>query len=414
MSELDDLPSWAGRSTEEVQLPDGPQEEAPIDEDAVPEPPALPVDDSPEVDDDPETPDGPEIAAPTAAAQVPEAEPASLLTEPNDAAGPSEAAELSQAAGAAAPAVAPIAEPVASPRRRSRLRAVLLGLLGIGILAAAAIGGYALASQDSDATEASGTDATEDADQADEADGEGAATDGEATEGDAATDADATATDGGGDESTEGEDGSSTVTVTVDDEEGAESDGSDAAAGDGEDGDASPNDGDRQAIFRDGKVYLSGAVPSEEIGDVIVAKAEAVVGPGNVVNEYVIDPSTTIEPGDSAPLYVEDVVLFEFNSIAIAPPFLPILDLGTLLLRQNPQASVTVVTRTDAVGSEEVNLEVASSRAQAVINYWLGAGVDPDQIIADPRGEEGASEDDDAETAALQRRAEFIITGLLD
>ena len=60
------------------------------------------------------------------------------------------------------------------------------------------------------------------------------------------------------------------------------------------------------------------------------------------------------------------------------------------------------------------SLEVARRRAQAVINYWLGQGVNPDQILADPRGEEGASEDDDAETAALQRRAEFIITGLLD
>ena len=162
------------------------------------------------------------------------------------------------------------------------------------------------------------------------------------------------------------------------------------------------------------KVYLTGSVPSEEVGQLIEEKAAAVLGPDNVVNEYVVDPSVVIEPGSSAPLYVEDVVLFEFNSIEVAQAFLPILDLGTLLLRQNPQASVTVVTRTDAVGSEEVNLDVSTKRAQAVINYWLGKGVNPDQINADPRGEEGASEADDEQTAALNRRAEFIISGLLD
>ncbi len=238
----------------------------------------------------------------------------------------------------------------------------------------------------------------------DDADGDGAS-------GETATDAGTTDGASEGEDGADGDDGTETVTVEVD--EDAEGDAETDAATD-DDGEATLNDGDRQAIFRGGKVYLSGAVPSEEIGAAIVAKAEDVVGPGNVVNEYTIDPSTTIVPGSSAPLYVEDVVLFEFNSIEVARPFLPILDLGTLLLRQNPQASVTVVTRTDAVGSEDVNLEVARRRAQAVINYWLGQGVNADQINADPRGEEGASEDDDAETAARQRRAEFIITGLLD
>ena len=375
MSELDDLPSWAGRSTEEVQLPDGPPESTPVAEDPVPEPPALPTEDQPE------------IAAPTAAA-----------------------------VGATEAPAATTMLPVEEPRRRSRLRTLLFVLLGLAVVAGAAAAGYVLATQDSDSTEASGAAADGDSEGADAATDDAAAADGtEATdsgdtEGTATADSsDTDATEDADQAAADGEDaeGAETVTVEVDPE------GEDAGSDAGDDN-AALNDGDRQAIFRNGMVYLSGAVPSEEIGQQIVAKAEAVVGEGNVINEYTIDPSVTIEPGSSAPLYVEDVILFGFNSIEIAPPFLPILDLGTLLLRQNPQASVTVVTRTDAVGSEEVNLEVARARAQAVINYWLGQGVNPDQIEADPRGEEGTSEDDDAETAARQRRAEFIITGLLD
>ena len=168
----------------------------------------------------------------------------------------------------------------------------------------------------------------------------------------------------------------------------------------------------RHAVFKAGQVFLRGRVPTEELGAEIETKAAAVVGPENVINEYEIDPTTP--DVDAAPLYVEDVVLFGFNSIRVETAFLPILDLGTLLLVQNPNVTITVVTRTDAVGSEAANLKVSQQRAQAVLNYWLGKGIDSSRVIADPRGEEGASEDDDEETKALNRRAEFVITGLLD
>ena len=172
-------------------------------------------------------------------------------------------------------------------------------------------------------------------------------------------------------------------------------------------------DGDiRHAVFKQGQVFLRGRVPSEEVSLAIETKAGLVVGPDNVFNEYEIDPDV---PADlPAPVYVEDSVLFGFNSVKIESDFLPILDLGTLLLTQNPGASITVVTRTDAVGSEETNLKVSQQRADAVVNYWIRQGIDASRLTADARGEEGASEDDDAQTVALQRRAEFVISGMLD
>jgi outer membrane protein OmpA-like peptidoglycan-associated protein len=106
-------------------------------------------------------------------------------------------------------------------------------------------------------------------------------------------------------------------------------------------------------------------------------------------------------------------VLFDFNSVEIEPEFLPALDLGTLLLLQNPTVTITVVTRTDATGSEAVNMEVSEQRAQAVIDYWVREGVDRSRLAADARGEADASEDDDEEAAARLRRAEFVIEGLL-
>ncbi len=300
-------------------------------------------------------------------------------------------------------------------RRRRPMMMFLLGFLGLLALVGVGVLGYLLAqSQNSSSTETAG-ETTEDAGQL------GSEASDATTDSDGGTDGDSTATAGTETEAGADEESSSELTVETDaDQDDASAEGSED--GDGTTGDATEgSDGadgevenDRSAVFRGGKVYLSGSVPSEEVGQFIEQKAAAVVGPDNVVNEYVVDPTVVIEEGSSAPLYVEDVVLFEFNSIEVAQAFLPILDLGTLLLRQNPQASVTVVTRTDAIGSEEVNLDVSTKRAQAVINYWLGKGVDPSQINADPRGEEGASESDDEQTAALNRRAEFIITGLLD
>lgn len=296
----------------------------------------------------------------------------------------------------------PVASESASP---SRGRGVLFALFGLLALVGMALVGYLIARSQADETAAIDPGAPTATDDSASLDSEAAPDDGSSDEGsDASSDGEAVAAGDASDDDAD-VDGEAS---DMGDETGDETSETDRSTLTGED------ESGRTAVFRGGKVYLSGKVPSEEIADLIVEKAAAVVGPDNVVSEYEIDPSVTIDPGDSTPLYVEDVVLFRFNSVEIDPPFIPLLDLGTLLLRQNPQASLTVVTRTDAVGSEEVNLDVARRRADAVINYWISQGVDPDQIEADPRGEEGTSEDDDAETAALQRRAEFIITGLLD
>lgn len=167
----------------------------------------------------------------------------------------------------------------------------------------------------------------------------------------------------------------------------------------------------RYAVFKGGQLYLRGKVPAEAVATEIVTKAGMVVGPQNVHNEYQIDPTVPIDV--AAPIYVEDVVLFGFNSVKVEEPFLPILDLGTLLMSQNPGVRITIVTRTDAVGSEATNLEVSQQRGEAVKNYWVKKGIDPSRITIDARGEADAKDSDDAKTAALNRRAEFIITGLL-
>jgi outer membrane protein OmpA-like peptidoglycan-associated protein len=166
------------------------------------------------------------------------------------------------------------------------------------------------------------------------------------------------------------------------------------------------------AVFTGGKVYLRGVYPSREVADQAVVAAIAVLGPDNVVDEMQIDPAAPLD-ADYFPVYIQDYVLFEFASADLAPDFLPILDLALIFLGQNPQATITVVARTDAVGSPEFNLDLSSQRAQAVIDYWLSHGVSPEQVVADPRGEDGATDGADAQAAAFDRRVELVVAGLL-
>lgn len=166
----------------------------------------------------------------------------------------------------------------------------------------------------------------------------------------------------------------------------------------------------RYTVLKGGQVFLYGYVPTAELGEQIIAVAGGVVGPDNVFSEQIVDPDTP--DIDDAPVFIDDRVLFGFNSVAIEPVFEPILDLGVLLMSQNPTATVTVVSRTDAVGSEAINQEVSEQRAQAVVDYWAAKGIAPDRVVIDARGESDASDDDDDQTAALNRSVEFRIANL--
>ncbi|MEM9612935.1 MAG: OmpA family protein [Actinomycetota bacterium] len=167
----------------------------------------------------------------------------------------------------------------------------------------------------------------------------------------------------------------------------------------------------RYTVVKGGQVYLYGFLPTAELAAQLEAVAGAVVGPDNVFNEQFVDPDTP--EANDAPIFVDDRVLFAFNSVAIEPDFLPILDLGILLLTQNPSATVTVIARTDATGSEAVNQRVSEQRAGAVVNYWVGKGIPRERITIDARGESEALDTDDDTTAAINRSVEFRVVNVL-
>lgn len=168
----------------------------------------------------------------------------------------------------------------------------------------------------------------------------------------------------------------------------------------------------RTAVFSGGKVYLRGEVPSQEVADVISTRAAAVLGPENVVVEYEINPQAPVP--DSAPLYVDDKVLFEVGSDVINPGFTPLLDLGTALMQQTDTVRIAVVAHTDSVGTAEFNQLLSERRAEAVKAYWINAGIAESRVDAIGLGESIPQADNLNSTGrAANRRAEFIVQGIL-
>ena len=169
----------------------------------------------------------------------------------------------------------------------------------------------------------------------------------------------------------------------------------------------------RWAVFSGGRVYLHGRVPNAAVAATIVRKAAAVVGDGNVEQDYVIDPSTPDVAG--GPLTVVDTVQFDVNSDVARPEFGRILDLGVLLMRQNPAVRITVVGRADSRGPANYNMQLSTRRAAAVVTYIVSRGVDRSRLTIDARGAgDPLADGETADAMQANRSVEFVILGLLE
>lgn len=305
------------------------------------------------------------------------------------------------------------AGPPPGPKRGGLGVGLLLGLLGGLLLAGVAVGAYWLGTQQGDETASTDTRTV----------------DSGGLDGDAAQGAD-TDTDTGDPAapSTADDDSPTATTLEVDagdtaaDPPGDDEPAALIGAADGQlllpDGfvPSDPNyemriqETSEYAVVRGGKVYLYGFATDQASLDQAVAVTAGVMGPDGYVVERVIDPDAPEEATGS--IFVDDKVLFGFNSTELEPESLPVLDLGIALMLQNPTAEMLIIARSDAVGSVEANLEISRKRGEAVVAYWESKGVDRSRMTVDARGEADASETDDEQMAALNRSVEFVVSNI--
>jgi len=166
------------------------------------------------------------------------------------------------------------------------------------------------------------------------------------------------------------------------------------------------------AVSSGGKLYMRGTLPSVEVERKLVAAVERIMGVGNGISEYGIDSNVVLDEGSSSPVYVEETVLFESGSAEIAEAFYPVIAPLPILTMVQPDVVVTVTGHTDSLGDSASNLALSQARVNAVREWAIGQGADPDRVIAEGLGEsEPIADNDTAAGRALNRRVEFLISG---
>jgi outer membrane protein OmpA-like peptidoglycan-associated protein len=167
-----------------------------------------------------------------------------------------------------------------------------------------------------------------------------------------------------------------------------------------------------RAIYRGGKLYLQGTVPSKAVGDKFKEKAAAVLGPDNVIDEYTYDPRVPT-PTDGT-VEIGEQILFSKGSSTIPENMHATLDLVVAAMQLFPQARAVFEGYTDTSGSLAVNEELSQARAQAMVDYLVSKGVDPSRLEAIGRGPANPiAPNDTEENRARNRRIEFRLIGLL-
>ena len=85
---------------------------------------------------------------------------------------------------------------------------------------------------------------------------------------------------------------------------------------------------------------------------------------------------------------VGDRVFFGYDSSDLDSDALELLQDQVAWLKQNSNVSVTIEGHCDERGTREYNLALGEKRAQAVKNYLIGLGINPDRISTISYGKE--------------------------
>jgi len=81
-------------------------------------------------------------------------------------------------------------------------------------------------------------------------------------------------------------------------------------------------------------------------------------------------------------------ILFDFDKYILDDKGKNDVERLYTIMKQYPELSVEVVGHSDAMGTEEYNLELSLKRANSVVNYLSGKGIDKNRFISKGAGEE--------------------------
>ncbi len=103
-----------------------------------------------------------------------------------------------------------------------------------------------------------------------------------------------------------------------------------------------------------------------------------------IVKDIALDP---IPPIISIPPKTNLTVLFDFDKATLRPESKPELERAIRFILQNPGRKFEISAHTDALGTEEYNLDLSERRAAEVRKYLIEHGVPADIIVSKGYGE---------------------------
>jgi outer membrane protein OmpA-like peptidoglycan-associated protein len=163
-------------------------------------------------------------------------------------------------------------------------------------------------------------------------------------------------------------------------------------------------------VYSDGKVVLRGSVPDAELAAGYLERAGSVLGEANVTMEMTLDPRVQ---GESMTIEVQEQFKFPEGAVTFDPKFEALLDLGAAALQLLPEATLVVTGHTDDVGTDATNIALSQARAQVVVDWMVGKGVDPARVIARGAGEsEPIADNATPEGRDANRRIEAVLEGV--
>lgn len=161
--------------------------------------------------------------------------------------------------------------------------------------------------------------------------------------------------------------------------------------------DAYTNDG--------GTIRVIGTVGTDAAKD---AAGAAFDGIGGMAVSNDVDVSGDLLVQDLNALFQLEPIQFDSGSANIREESISTLDAAAELLLANTSANVNIEGHTDDQGPDDLNLNLSQDRAQAVLDYLVGKGVDTSRLSAAGFGEANPVGDNTTDEGRQQnRRIEF-------
>ncbi|MGE4532224.1 OmpA family protein [Halomonas sp.] len=169
------------------------------------------------------------------------------------------------------------------------------------------------------------------------------------------------------------------------------------------------------ALIGGGIGYASSSESDEETGAAIGATSAAAIGAllcADRSPEPQPEPEPMPEPEpepEFEPVTLQSDVTFAFDSAELRPGAEYELNEVAATLNDNPEVRVTIAGHTDAIGSNEYNLDLSQDRADSVADYLMSQGVAGDRMRTVGYGEERpVATNETDEGRAMNRRVEIM------